>query len=273
MAAGQVGDFGARIWRREAGEVNPALRFRCEEDWENPERWALREYSMVPARRRVCQWDKSVSSAPKMCSDGARWLKEQPEETGHDMCTRGGGKSVHGLWFSGQNLAQEYADMTKGDIDKLEESDYLCLDFGPYCAVREYSMVNMNRLVCVYDNIDPSSISGCLDLAEQLNERAYQGHQCNGGERVRGPWVSQENSVNEPKETCTDASTKCVQFEKYCIWNRYVTARCQETCGFCNPKPHGCTDASTKCDQFEKYCGANSDVTAWCQKTCGVCKS
>merc|ERR1719244_1292375 len=84
-----------------------------------------------------------------------------------------------GLWVPG------------GPDGKIKGSEFACKHFGPHHAVQEYSMVNMNRLVCVnYDNSN-SSISECLDVALQLNERVYEGHQCNGGKRVREPWVSQ----------------------------------------------------------------------------------
>jgi len=235
------------------GESNPALRFRCEEDWEKPKRWVVREYAMVTAHRHVCEWDhrrenvksarehrENVKSMRELCRVEAEMLNDWPSQMmmgrsgGHYKCN--GGRSVQGLWVpggpDGKIKAQENVDMTNGD--KLEGSEFACKHFGPHHAVQEYSMVNMNRLVCVnYDNSN-SSISECLDVALQLNERVYEGHQCNGGKRVREPWVSQGYSASMTY-TCIDMSEKCKnkKMKKFCGANSYFTNRCKKTCTDC----------------------------------------
>jgi len=232
IASGQVGDFGARIWRREAGEVNPALRFRCEEDWEKPKRWVVREYAMVTAHRHVCQWDHRRENAKAMrelCRVEAEMLNDRASQMssgGLDKCN--GGRSVQGLWVSG------------GPNGKINGSEFACKDFGPHHAVHEYSMVNMNRLVCEYYDNSYSSISGCLDLAESLNEQCNggkqvqePGHQCNGGKQVQEPWVLQGYSASMTY-SCIDMSEEwCKNSKQFCQKNSYFTNRCQKSCTDC----------------------------------------
>jgi len=107
------------------------------------------------------------------------------------------------------------------------------------------------------------------------------------GQGKRRPGKKRRLRNRNPKE-CKDISSKCSKQKRKCGKRKFVTKRCQKTCGICQSanlrrqRPVTdtsetavleCKDKSSRCARQQQNCRKSKFVNQRCQKTCGACQS